>query len=138
MSFVGLSNHILDAAKTNRAISLYRTQSTLEDLKKIASTLFPSMANSTPISNKPSIPPPEESLVFIERFLRIYIKRMSDPFRRFYGIRDVVHFLLYLYRKKEIDKVLSPKSVVEALERNFNGKRDILDGIIKIFLSEVR
>ena len=63
---------------------------------------------------------------------------MNDPFRRFYGIRDVVHFLLYLYRKKEIDKVLSPKSVVEALERNFNGKKDILDSIIKIFLKEVK
>ena len=142
-----MSNHILDAAKTNRAISLYRTQSNLEDLKKIAKTLFPTMVVSSPTSKvslesmsslKMSSPPPlEESLVFIERFLDIYIERMSETFRRFYGIRDVVHFLLYLYRKMELENMLSPESVVEALERNFNGKKEILDSIIRMFLSQV-
>lgn len=147
MSFVGLSNHILDAAKTNRAISLYRSKSTIDDLNEIAGTMFPSLAatlKSKPKKNKImraptaiATAPLEESLVFIERFLEIYIKTMPEHFRIFYGVRDVVHFLLYLYRKKEKEHVLSPKSVVEALERNFNGKMDILDGLITAFLSEV-
>lgn len=124
----------------------------MDDLVEIAITMFPSLRTKIEKSQRSkkivsSVPicapavstlaPLEESLQFIERFLEIYIKIMPEHFRMFYGIRDVVHFLLYLYRKKKQEKVLSPKSVVEALERNFNGKKDILDVLTTSFLSEV-
>ena len=134
---------MLDAAKTNRAVSLYRAQSTLSDLQEIARTLFPSIANSStsPLESPTRLKPKsyrEESLAFIESFLHIYVKNMSRSFQRFYGIRDVVHFLLYLYRAKDTgNAVFSPKAVVEALERNFNGIPDVLELLIKEILIQV-
>ena len=135
---------MLDAAKTNRAVSLYRAQSTLSDLLEIARTLFPSIAKSptSPLGSPMRLKPKsyrEESLTFIESFLHIYVKNMSRSFQRFYGIRDVVHFLLYLYRAKEDTEnaVFSPKAVVEALERNFNGRPGVLESLIKEILKQV-
>lgn len=123
MSFVALSNHILDAAKTNRAVSLYRSPSDLADLKKIAQTLFPKRETVT-IGHMVEL--------FIQQFLNFY--ESTQAFRESYGIRDVVHFLLYLYRRKDS---LSPDIVVEALERNFNGNKDVLDGLVQASYQKV-
>lgn len=120
---------MLDAAKTNRAVSLYRVQSTLPDLKDIAKRLFPSIVDSSHLESSHT----GASMAFIESFIHIYVKKMSPSFLRFYGVRDIVHFLLYLYRSP----VSSPKTVVEALERNFNGNPDVLEKLITEILKQV-
>ena len=75
-------------------------------------------------------------LVFIDHFLDVYMNKMKE-FKLFYGVRDFVHFLLYLYRNKEPDSAISPKIVVEALERNFNGKKNVLEILIPKVLTRV-
>lgn len=131
---------MLDAAKTNRAVSLFRMQSSLDDLKKIARVLFSSKPDHAEIEETAMMsyqPSTKEPFAFIDRFLDIYMKRLDKEFRRFYGVRDVVHFLLYLYRKSESDNISSPRLVVEALERNFNGNESVLNALITSVLTLV-
>ena len=124
---------MLDAAKTNRAICLYHTNSSLEDLRCIARTMF----SAAPTHSEQSLSVERQPLVaFIDHFLDVYMNKMKE-FKQFYGVRDFVHFLLYLYRNKEPDAAISPKVVVEALERNFNGKKDMLEILIPKILTKV-
>ena len=88
----------------------------------------------------PNDPPPElkRDLEFIANLVPAYDSLMRrQKFKQFFGLRDFIHFISYLKRKRR--EMLSPQLVVEALERNFNGvsKKDF-DSILKIFLHRVR
>ena len=52
VSFVAITNHALDAAKTNRAISLYRPETSTEDLKILAKDL---LHTATPMTTKTKV-----------------------------------------------------------------------------------
>lgn len=100
VSFVAISNHVLDAAKTNRAVSLFRPKTSEEDVKKLAEGCL------------------KEPYEFTEKMCQVYLAKMEIPeFRAFYGLRDFVHFFSSLQHYD----VIGPKNVMEALERNFNG-----------------
>lgn len=131
VSFVAISNHVLDAAKTNRAVSLFRPEVTQDDLVTLAKGC---------LCQTPDDPPPElkRDLEFIANLVPAYDSLMRrEKFKQFFGLRDFIHFISYLKRKRR--EMLSPQLVVEALERNFNGvsKKDF-DSILKIFLHRVR
>ena len=130
VSFVAISNHVLDAAKTNRAVSLFRPEVTQEDLTILAKGC---------LCQTPNDPPPElrRDLDFIANLVPAYDGLMrSEKFKQFFGLRDFIHFISYLKRKRE--EMLSPQLVMEALERNFNGvsKKDF-DFICRLFLQRV-
>ena len=135
VSFVAITNHVLDAAKTNRAVSLFRPEVSNEDLKTLAKGCL------TP---NPEKPPAHlrQDLDTIVRFCPAYTQLMEDPLlNHFFGLRDFIHFINYLRRRR--GKGITPQLVMEALERNFNGaywsnKHDIFQEIFESFLKTVR
>ena len=134
VAFIGLSNHLLDAAKTNRAVSMYRVESTAEDLKKISDCMFPSASPQSSFRASSSV---------VEKFVVVYNRVMEfnehGKISKFFGVRDFVHFLSYLHKQqKHMGDIISPQAVVEALERNFNGyDSSTLNSLIQKFLDEV-
>lgn len=120
VSFVAISNHILDAAKTNRAISLFRPEASFQDLETLAKGCLHS-------SNT-------QDLNMVVKFCMPYLKCMKDPmFSDFFGLRDFIHFVNYLQRKRKDNDIMSQKLVMQGLERNFNGS-DQFDMIVTKFL----
>ena len=135
VSFVAITNHVLDAAKTNRAVSLFRPEVSNEDLKTLAKGCL------TP---NPEKPPAHlrQDLDTIVRFCPAYTRLMENPLlNRFFGLRDFIHFINYLRRRR--GEGITPQLVMEALERNFNGvywsnKHDIFQAVCESFLKTVR
>ena len=131
VSFVAITNHVLDAAKTNRAISLFRPEASNEDLETLAKGC---------LCSNPDDPPPQlkKDLDMVVKFCNPYCQLMekSETFAKFFGLRDFIHFVNYLRRKHDQDQVLTPQIVVQALERNFNGSEEF-DAICKKFLQAI-
>lgn len=121
VSFVAITNHVLDAAKTNRAVSLFRPEASEEDLHTLAiGCMCMKQTRETPEVVKDLCSP--------------YSRSMNDPnFSSFFGLRDFIQFLNYLRRKQDQKIRLTPQLVMQALERNFNG-HDQFDNISKRFL----
>ena len=136
VSFVAISNHVLDAAKTNRAVSLFRSGCSKKELETLAKGCW---------CSTPDNPPPEleNDLNTIVKFSPAYDSLMeSDKLRKFFGLRDFIHFINYLRRRRT--EGLTPQLVMEALERNFNGvywaqpgERESFQVICQSFLSKV-
>ena len=113
VSFVAITNHMLDAAKSNRAVCLFRPEASEEDLKTLARGCLSSRLDS---------PPPElqKDLDLVVKFCPAFSKLMEDSkFCHFFGLRDFIHFVNYLRRRR--GQMLNSQLVMEALERNFNG-----------------
>ena len=128
VSFVAITNHMLDAAKSNRAICLFRPEASDEDLETLAKGC---------LSSKLDSPPPElkKDLGLIVKFCAPYSQlRRNEGFRHFFGLRDFIHFVNYLRRRRS--HMLNDQLVMEALERNFNGY-DVFDQVAKSFLESV-
>ena len=125
VSFVAISNDILDASKTNRAVSLFRPKATDSELHVLAkSCAF--ATDQHPMEN-------DEKLV--EACCRSYDKILGDPdFKSMFGLRDFIHFVTYLRRHQK--HYLDAQLVVESLERNFNGTKRFAE-ICRDFLKEV-
>ena len=125
VSFVAITNHVLDAAKTNRAISLYRPEASDEDLKTLARGCF---------CSDPEHPPSDHDVEMVEKFCLPYSECMksSSDFSKFFGLRDFIHFVSYL-RRKRLKNPWSKELVLNALERNFNGFKDF-EAIVEKFL----
>lgn len=129
VSFVGITNRPLDAAKSNRAVTLYRLEPSTEDLLTLTEGCFaPSSDNLPPELLK-------SSLQKVNRFCPAYsrILRM-ELYHNFFGLRDYIHFIRYLRRNREHG--VSPQVIMQALERNFGGTVEF-ENLCKIFLSEV-
>ena len=113
-SFVAITNHPLDAAKTNRAVSVFRSEASLcckEDLHTLA---VDCMEISTPIP----------------QLCDGYAQVVRDKrFANFYGLRDFMYFLIYLRRNLhvmdeqdyEANRTVINEHVMRSLERNFGG-----------------
>ena len=111
VSFVAITNHALDAAKTNRAISLYRPETSSEDLITLAKDL---LHISSSIADK-------EQENIIKTFCLKFSEMIQEPkFQCFYGQRDFMYFINDLKRRRG-DGFLNERMVLQALERNFNG-----------------
>ena len=118
VSFVAITNHVLDAAKTNRAVSLFRPEALSEDLDTLAKGC---------LCSNPEDPPPElrGDLARVVQFCAPYSALMeSTTFARFFGLRDFIQFVNYLRRKRADNEDLTDQVVMHALERNFNGTED--------------
>ena len=125
VSFVAITNHVLDAAKTNRAISLFRPESAEDDLEVLAKGCLSS-----------------ENLTYIEilrqlcsGYLSITNNNDKKNNKKFFGLRDFIHFVNYLRRfmKPNGDTF---DTVMRGLERNFNGF-DNFSEICGTFLEKV-
>ena len=129
VSFVAITNHVLDAAKTNRAISLFRPEASDEDLEMLAKGC---------LCLNPENPPPElrPALNTVVKFCQPYSECMRrTSFSCFFGLRDFIQFVNYIRRKRDEGQIMSPQLLLQALERNFNGSKDFED-ICRRFLRE--
>lgn len=125
VSFVAITNHALDAAKTNRAISLFRPKASQEDLETLAKGCLCSGTKD----------PPQAIIDEVVTFCQPYMDCMKKTwFSQFFGLRDFHHFIIYMQRYGlNNQRTLSHKLVLQALERNFSGS-DKFDEICKTFL----
>ena len=129
VSFVVISNHVLDAGKTNRAVSLFRSDPSVDELCTLAKGC---------LCDTPNDPPPEvkKDVQLIIKFCSLYHKFMEQSdFQRFFGLRDFINFVNYLKRQRDM-RGITERLVMQALERNFNGHK-LFDTICKEFLSVV-
>lgn len=123
VSFVAISNQALDAAKTNRAISLFRHESPNDDLQTLANGCFSSEGTKVPRS--------------IIQFCHAFTRLSKDKdMQHFFGLRDFIHFISYLRRHNNADGLCKPEVVMQALERNFNGSEKF-DEVCTFFLTQV-
>ena len=129
VSFVAITNHVLDAAKTNRAVSLFRPEASDKDLETLAKGCFCSDRDDPRAELK-------EDVGKIVSFCRPYCALMKDKsFSRFFGLRDFIHFINYLRRKHDENQSLNSQVVMEAIERNFNGNENF-EAICTSFLGK--
>lgn len=113
VSFVAITNHPLDAAKTNRAVSVYRPEtssSSKKDLDVLA-------RDCLGIAVTPKI----------TKFCTAYQEMMKDSnLCKFYGLRDFIYFLIHLRGKINTDgsdfSSNERKEILFSLQRNFGGK----------------
>ena len=128
VSFVAITNHLLDAAKTNRAISLFRPEACdSKDLQILAKGCLHS-------SSEPTTEDVGGDMKMIIKFCEPYSKCMKDPkFSKFFGLRDFIHFVTYFRRRRDEGQALSPELVMQALERNFNGSGEFETICMKFF-----
>ena len=123
VSFVAVSNHILDAAKTNRAITVFRPKATKMELYELAKhCVFTGDENQAKAAEKT-----------LNALCESYKTLQTRQFKSLFGLRDFIHFATYLRCKKQS---LNAQLVIQSLERNFNGTKRFAD-ISEIFLSEV-
>ena len=118
VSFVAISNHVLDAAKTNRAVSLFRPRASCEELRELA---LVSIGNDKNDSR-------ENYSLLIEALVKAYDEisgdkkhdQVQNAFRDIFGLRDFIFLVTHLRRKISDRKFsLSPQLIVQGLERNF-------------------
>ncbi len=124
VSFVAITNHVLDAAKTNRAVSLFRPEAFNDDLRTLAEGC---------LCSNPTNPLPELKVEVNKLCFPYYTLMRSKEFARFYGLRDFIQFVNYLRRNRDHSQSINPQIVMQALERNFNGSEDF-DKICKKFV----
>ena len=106
VSFVGITNHVLDAAKMNRAISLFRPESVEDDLIILAKGCLSSKKDA---DNE-----------IVTQFCSAYLSVARECNFRCFGLRDFIHFINYLRRFLNPHEEMS-ETVMKSLERNFNG-----------------
>ena len=126
VSFVAITNNILDAAKSNRAVSLFRPKMGLDDLQTLASEC---LGSRTPLAQKGNR--------FCDRYLKLMTK---EEFKKFFGLRDFIYFIRYLRRHRDAAFGTEQRSmsqlVLMALERNFNGiSKPLFTDLASSFLS---
>ena len=135
VSFVAISNHILDAAKTNRAVSLFRPKASHKELCDLVQVSIGLQSEQ----------PSDKSKKLVSALVRAYeeiqnVKTNKEEdldFNRLFGLRDFIFFVTYLRRNtKDVGMPLDMQIIVEGLERNFNGTRHFAK-LCRVFLSQV-
>ncbi len=117
VSFVAITNDPLDAAKSNRAICVFRPAASIEDLQTLA-------ISSSAISEKI---PSEKEHELLEHFCKSFYQLMKDKefnYRNFFGLRDFVNFISYIHRQQGSKKAMTTQLALESLERNLNGHQN--------------
>lgn len=124
----------MDAAKTNRTVTVYRSEISSQDLVQLAK--YSLTSGNLPLSWN------MEEETMINSIVEVYENLMNDKrrphIRQFFGLRDFIHFFAYLgHSKNHKDDVIKPQAVMEALSHNFNGTKDF-NGIVQVFFKAVR
>lgn len=132
VSFVCITNHILDAAKSNRCICLLRPEPDKDELMCIAKGVL-CQKHQEDVSTIECISFGEQVAMMPEEFCGLicgcYLSLLRNRtnfawFVRFFGLRDFIHMIMFLRRRASLrDSVLhiSVETMLHSLERNFNG-----------------
>ena len=137
VSFVAISNTVLDASKTNRAITLFRDPTEIsEDLEVLATECLYESPGCSPRNLKTHF----RTVVNLSTAYTVTITKLK--LARFFGLRDFIHFVQYVRYKcvnsKRGDLALKEvgQFVIESLERNFSGSQQFSE-ICEAFLDQV-
>lgn len=137
VGFVAISNHVLDAAKTNRCVMLLREEPDEDDMLSISQgVLFNVKENVYSRADNVDL---DGELIPANKFARnlcqSYATMLHDNgelswFGTFFGLRDLIHFLKALRSNSSFEAMkmrITVRDIVRAIERNFNGvaPRDI-------------
>ena len=110
VSFVAITNHPLDAAKSNRAVCIYRPEIFENDIEVLAFDCLGIVRNTS-----------EHTDQTVKRLCSAYTKIMKlSIYFNFYGLRDFIYFLVHL-RRKCFEGKYSAQNIVTGLQRNFGG-----------------
>eukprot|EP00966_Prymnesium_polylepis_P238280 5511058-Prymnesium_polylepis.2 len=136
VGFVAITNHVLDAAKSNRCAILLRAEPDLDELLQVAWGCLEAPEGSDrhkKLTAQSEVPGLEMDLrICIERLCVTYQQLMSEDgknnysknaqkwFNTFFGLRDFMHFVKLLARLSG-DSAISLEHILHALERNMNG-----------------
>ena len=112
LSFVAVTNDPLDAAKTNRAVNVYHSETSETDLITLARECLSSNESGYSGSH-------DRKLKAVCSAYKSLMQKQKKQQQEFFGLRDLIYFLIYLRRKHK--GRLEPYTVLKALERNFNG-----------------
>ena len=131
VGFVGISNHVLDAAKTNRCVMLLREEPDEADMLSIARGVLFNVKDEVysrahHVDFGGDLVPAND---FALSLCQSYAKMLHDDgelswFDTFFGLRDLIHFLKALRSNSSLEGLkmtLSVQDLVRAIERNFNG-----------------
>jgi hypothetical protein len=130
VGFVAITNHVLDAAKSNRCVTLHREEPDCKELLTIAGGILfdAKFDGSHPIReikcDDISLHPDCFALSLCQSYTRLlHDEEEFKWFGLFFGLRDFIYFLRELSRNssKSVVMEFSMKAVVHAIERNFNG-----------------
>eukprot|EP00468_Gymnochlora_sp_CCMP2014_P001514 CAMPEP_0167741726 /NCGR_PEP_ID=MMETSP0110_2-20121227/1016_1 /TAXON_ID=629695 /ORGANISM="Gymnochlora sp., Strain CCMP2014" /LENGTH=5340 /DNA_ID=CAMNT_0007625809 /DNA_START=69 /DNA_END=16091 /DNA_ORIENTATION=- len=119
-TLVGISNWALDPAKMNRAVHLYRPAPTVGDLSKTAE----GMVNNAQLSG------------FLRKIATSYSTVYQDQKQQdFWGLREFYSTVRHINRMLAADKKakLDANVVMNAVQRNFGGKPNDMDKVLKVF-----
>ena len=109
VAFIAITNDPLDASKSNRAINLYRSSTSIDDLRILAKDCL----GLDQITND------------VQKFCSAYSKIMrSERFSSYFGLRDFIYFLIYLRNHSTRKNFSDAQLILKALERNFGGIED--------------
>ena len=146
VAFVCITNHILDAAKSNRCACLLRPEPDKDELLCIATGILNQKnhrdkSNHDLISFEEKIMPQQD---FADHLCRSYRNLIHDKSRfirfvNFFGLRDFIHLIKCIRRNAFLRESILHVSIpvlLEALERNFNGiDREMFSNICAVFLA---
>ena len=147
VAFVAITNHVLDAAKSNRCVTLLRQEPDIRDLITITKGLLFS-ARKDGVLLTPRVELDEflfDAQEFAKRLCSVYLSLLHGKLLpeaiTFFGLRDFIFFLKALrsYAVTDSSKLLiSVKSLVRAIERNFNGiSLDAIKELVRFFLESL-
>ena len=132
VGFVAITNHVLDAAKSNRCAILLRAEPGHDELMQIAWGCLEAPDHSDARRKLETQQVPGLHLRVpqcLERLCVSYQNLMSDTvsaehglgwFNTFFGLRDFMQFVKLLSRLSK-DSLLGLEHILHALERNMNG-----------------
>ena len=133
VGFVAITNHVLDAAKSNRCVMLLRQEPDMDEMCTIVDgVLFDHKRASSNFSREVVVDGrANDALAFAKKLAESYANlihgRSGLPcFESFFGLRDFIYFLKALRVRSRFDGIrmsLTTLDFLEAVERNFNGIR---------------
>jgi ATPase family associated with various cellular activities (AAA) len=131
VGFVAISNHVLDAAKSNRCVMLLRQELDDEEMLAIAiGVLFDFREDGRACAHDVDLGGALISAAdFAARFCRSYASMFAgdsqlSQLETFFGLRDFIYLLKALRSNSTLEGtrlVTCIKKIVYAIERNFNG-----------------
>ena len=137
VSFVAITNHMLDAAITNCGVTLFQPEISIDNLKILAKGCFCEIPKHPPLELK-------KDLDNIVQLCLAYSDLMkNEKMRKFFGLRDFIYFIKYLRCRRT--ETLTPQLIMEGLERNFNGiywalprEEESFEWLCEMFLRKVK
>ena len=143
VGFVAITNHILDAAKSNRCVVLLREEPDSEEMNDIAwGVLFD--RSSEDLRSAMAVSVGDRTVSGDEFSKALYcaydqLIREEEGFAGFYGLRDFIYMLKSIKKRSTVQgatMTIELGDFVACLERNFSGKSiGSLSSVVSMFLS---